>query len=159
METEGSLPRLQVPVPILSQINPVHAPHPNYWRSILTLYSHQRLVFPSGPFPSGSPPKPCTHFAPIRAIRSAPHILLDLIKRILFSEEYKTLRSSFWSFLHSPVTLYLLGPNILLSTVFSNTLSLHPSLNVSDQVSHPYKQADKIIVLYILIWGPRRHSG
>jgi hypothetical protein len=32
-----------------------------------------------------------------------------------------------------------LGPNILLSTLFSKTLSLHSSLNVSDQVSQPYK--------------------
>jgi hypothetical protein len=32
-----------------------------------------------------------------------------------------------------------LGPNILLSTLFSKTLSLHSSLNVSDQLSHPYK--------------------
>jgi hypothetical protein len=30
-----------------------------------------------------------------------------------------------------------LGPNILLSTLFSKTLSLHSSRNVSDQVSHP----------------------
>jgi hypothetical protein len=36
--------------------------------------------------------------------------------------------------LHSSVTSPLLGPNILL-----NTLSVRFSLNVSDQVSHPYK--------------------
>jgi hypothetical protein len=33
-----------------------------------------------------------------------------------------------------------LGPNILLSTLSSKTLSLHSSLNVSAQVSHPYKK-------------------
>jgi hypothetical protein len=33
--------------------------------------------------------------------------------------------------------LSLLGPNILLSTPFSNTLSLHFSLVVSNQVWHP----------------------
>jgi hypothetical protein len=43
------------------------------------------------------------------------------------------------SFLHSLVTSSLLGPNILLNTLFSNTLSLRSSLNVSNQVSHPYK--------------------
>jgi hypothetical protein len=46
-----------------------------------------------------------------------------------------------------PIVSSLLGPNILL-----NTLSLHSSLNVSDQVSHPYKTIGKIIVLYILIF-------
>jgi len=35
--------------------------------------------------------------------------------------------------------------------MFSNTLSFLSSLNVSDQVSHPYKTTGKMIVLYILI--------
>jgi len=37
-----------------------------------------------------------------------------------------------------PITSSLLGPNILLNTIFSNTLSFLTSLNVSDQVSHPW---------------------
>jgi len=55
--------------------------------------------------------------------------------------------------LFSPLPCYivLLGPNILLSTLFSNTLSLLSSFNVSDQVSHPYKTTGKIILLYILL--------
>jgi hypothetical protein len=51
-----------------------------------------------------------------------------------------------------PPLISLLGPNILLSTLFSNTLSLCSSLNVRDQVSHPYRTTGKIIVLYILIF-------
>jgi hypothetical protein len=51
-----------------------------------------------------------------------------------------------------PLTSFLLGPNILLKTLFSNTLSLCSYLNVSDQVSHPYRTTDKIRVLYILIF-------
>jgi len=54
--------------------------------------------------------------------------------------------------LHSPVTSSLLGPNILLYTMFSNTLSFLSSRNVRDQASHPYKTTGKIIVLYILIF-------
>jgi hypothetical protein len=38
-----------------------------------------------------------------------------------------------------PCYFFPLGPNILLSTLFPNTLSLCSSLNVRDQVSHPYK--------------------
>jgi hypothetical protein len=45
----------------------------------------------------------------------------------------------FISLLHSPVTSSVLGPNILLSTLFSNTLNLSSSLSVRDQISHPYK--------------------
>jgi hypothetical protein len=55
--------------------------------------------------------------------------------------------------LHSPVTSSVLGPNVLLNTLFSNTLSLRSYLSVSDQVSHPYKTTDKIIFLYILIFN------
>ena len=69
-----------------------------------------------------------------------------------FGEEYRSLSSSLCSFLHSSVTSSLLGPNNLLRTLFSNALNLHSSLNVSNQVSHPYKTTGKIIVLYILIF-------
>jgi polysaccharide pyruvyl transferase WcaK-like protein len=48
--------------------------------------------------------------------------------------------------------LSLLGPNIPLSTLFSNTLSLCSSLSVRDQVSHPYKTTGKITVLYTQIF-------
>jgi hypothetical protein len=59
--------------------------------------------------------------------------------------------SSLRSLLHSPVTSPLLGPNILLSTLFTDNLSPRSSLNVSNQVSHPQKTG-KLIVLYILIF-------
>ena len=42
--------------------------------------------------------------------------------------------------------------NTLLNTLFSNTLSLRFSLNVSDQVSHSCRTTGKIIVLCILIF-------
>ena len=56
--------------------------------------------------------------------------------------------SSLCSLLHSPFTSSLLGPNILLNTIFSYSLSFLSSRNVNYQVSHPYKTTDKIIVLY-----------
>jgi hypothetical protein len=45
------------------------------------------------------------------------------------------------------LTYSLFGPNILLSTLFSDTLSLCSSLNVRNQVSHPYRTTGKIVVL------------
>jgi len=56
------------------------------------------------------------------------------------------------SVLYSPVTLSLLGPNILLSILFLNTLSLRSFFSASNQVSHPHKTTGKITVLYILIF-------
>jgi hypothetical protein len=49
---------------------------------------------------------------------------------IVFDEEYKLWSSSLCSFLQPPVTSSLFGPNILLSTLFSNTFNLCSSLNV-----------------------------
>jgi hypothetical protein len=49
-------------------------------------------------------------------------------------------------FLQPLVTSSLFGPNILLSTLFSNTLSLCPSLDVRDEVSRPYRTAGKILL-------------
>jgi hypothetical protein len=63
------------------------------------------------------------------------------------------------SFLHSTVTSPLLGQSIPLSTLFSNSLSLRPSLNVSDQVSRQYKTTYKIIVLYIFIFLDSKLEG
>jgi hypothetical protein len=71
-----------------------------------------------------------------------------LIARIIFGDEYKSLRSSLSSLLHSPVTTSLLGPNILLSTLFTSTLCLCSSLSVRDHVSHPYKTTGKTIISF-----------
>ena len=49
--------------------------------------------------------------------------------------------------LQSPVTSSYLDTNIFLSTLFSNILSLCSSLNISVQVSHPYK----ILLLLLLL--------
>jgi len=51
------------------------------------------------------------------------------------------------SFMQPPATSSLLGPNILLSTLFSNTVSLCCSLSMRDQVSHPYRTTDNAVVL------------
>ena len=129
-------------------------PHPTSWRAILLLSTYLRLGFPSGLFPSGFSTKTLytTLPSPIRATCPANLILLDYITRTILGEEYKSHSSSLCNLLHSPVTSSLLGPNILLNILFSNTLSFLSSLSVSDQVSHPYKTIGKIIVLYIYIY-------
>ena len=66
-------------------------------------------------------------------------------------ERYKLWNSSLWSLFHSPFSS-LLGPNIRLRILFSNTPRLDSSLNVRDHVSEPYSKTGNIIVLYILIF-------
>ena len=139
----------------LSWASPIQStyPHPTSWISILILSTQLCLGLPSGLFPSGFPTKTLHDplSSPIRATCPAHLILLDFISRTILGEEYRSLSSSLCSFLHSPVTSSLLGPNILLNTIFSNNLRFLPSLYVSDQASHPYKTTVKIIVLYILL--------
>ena len=108
------------PIPILSQINSDYASHPTSWRSIRIFSAHLRLDLPSSLFPSGFPTK--TLYTPlsshIHATCPTHFILLDFVSRIILGEEYRSLSSSLYSFLHSPVTSSILGPNIPLSTLF-----------------------------------------
>jgi hypothetical protein len=64
---------------------------------------------------------------PIRVTCPAHLILLDFVTRTRLGKEHRSFSSSLCNFLHSPVTSSLLGPNILLNTLFSNTLSLRSS--------------------------------
>ena len=140
-------------VPLLGQPNPVHIPTSHL------LEIHPNIIHPSTPrspqwslslwFPHQDPIHPplVTHSCHMPSpFHSSwfyhPHNI---------GEQYKSFSSSLCNLLNFPVTLSLLGPNILLNTIFSNTLSFLSSLNVSDQASHPYKTTGKIIVLYILI--------
>ena len=106
------------PVPILSQLDPVHTPFPTSWRSVLILSSHLRLCLASGIVPSGFPNK--TLYTPllshIRATCPAHPILFDIITRTILGEEYRSLSSSLCSFLHSHITSSFYGRNILLDS-------------------------------------------
>ena len=85
-----------------------------------------------------------------------PSHLSQFDHQIIFVEQYRSLTFSLCRFLHYPIALSVLGPNILLNILFSNTLSLHSSLDVTAHISYPYKTAGKIVVLCILIF---KHLG
>jgi len=116
------------PVPIDRSIQPITV-HSASWRPILILSSHLRLGLPNDLFPSDFPTKHLYTplLSPIRATCPTHLILLYFITRTILGEQYRSLSSSLCSFLHSPVTSTLVGPNIPLNTLFSNTLSLRYS--------------------------------
>jgi len=110
------------PVPILSQLYPVHTPTSHFLKIHLIII-HLRLGLSSGLFHSGFPTKTLYSplLSPLRATCPA-HLIIDFITRTILGEEYRSLSSSLCSFLHSPVTSFLLGPNIILITLFWNSL-------------------------------------
>jgi len=137
METVSSLPCLQEappPLPILSQINRIHA-LPSHFLNI-----HLNIILPSSPWSSKWAPIQFKHqnpalTSPFHHSATCPDHLIfpDLITRIIFYEEYRSVSSSLRSFLQFCIPLPFLGRNILLSTLFSNTLNLRSSLNLGDE--------------------------
>ena len=118
------------PVPILSQLDPVHT------RTFHFQTIHLNIILPSTP---GSPKWSFSfRFPHQKPVYATPPTQSRYIPRPFHSSRFyhpnKSLSSSLCSFLHYAVSSSLLSPNILLYTLFPNTLSLRSSLSVSDQV-------------------------
>ena len=142
------------PVSILGQPNPVHIPTSHLLRF------HPIIIHPSKPrSPQWSPSLRFPHQDPIHTPSPhpyAPHSQPISFFSILSPAQYLVRNTNHLAPRYAissipTVTSSLLAPNILLKTMFSNTLSSLSSRNINDQVPHPYKTTGKIIVLYILI--------
>ena len=128
---------------------------PTSWKVTSILTSSLSLYPSCGLFPSGFPTETLSSsiLSLTRSTFPAQILVLELITQIIhIMWEVQNIKlihtqSSLVSVISSS-----LGPDILLSTLFSNTLSLRSSLSVMDQVSHPYKTTGKITVLYIFIF-------
>ena len=98
--------------------------------------------------PEISPPKPCLHLhVSLTCYMHCPYNFSWFDHANNTCPQYRSCSSS-CTVLHPPATLFLLGPNILLSTLFVNTPSLYSSVSVRNQASYPYKTEEKIMALY-----------
>jgi len=137
MEHKNSLPHLQEPAncpsPEPDQSSPCPPSH--------SLRIHFNIILPFTPgtskwylsprFPHKNPT--CTFLLPHTCYMLSPNYCSRFITRIIFGDDYRSLSTSLCIFLHSCLTSSLLDPNILLNTLFSNTLSLSSSLKESDK--------------------------
>ena len=103
-------------------------------RTVLILSFYTSLVLPGDAFPM-------SHMYYI----SVNHIFFDLIILIVSCKKQCLERSSLYIFLQTHVTSNFPDPNILYSTLFSNTINLCASFNIKHEVSHPAKQEDNIL--------------
>jgi hypothetical protein len=132
---------------------------------LLKLYFN--ILFPSTPrtskgvFPQVSAPKPCN--APLLppTPRSsgpcpAPHILYNFITRHCIWWEAHIMKLSICSSPNPTSPQSLFNPRVFLNTPFSDIIILRvcPSLNVTHQVSHPYKI---ILLCYLILTLPDSH--
>ena len=80
------------------------------------------------------PPKPYTQLSPfvLRALPISFFFILSPKEHVVRSINHEATHCVFFC----SSCYLLLGPNIFLSTLFSNTLSLRSCLNMGDQISH-----------------------
>ena len=129
------------PVPILSQINPVHT-HTSHFLKI-----HLNVITPSITgslkwslslrFPHQKPV--CTSPLAHMCYMPRPSPISFFLTWSPRNKEWavQIIKPLIMLSFPLPFTSSHFSPNLLLSTLFSNTLSLRSSLDINDQVSHP----------------------
>jgi hypothetical protein len=132
-------------------------PHPTSWRSILILSSHLRRDFPIYLFPSGFHIKTIyvSLLSPVRATCPIHLIHLDFIIRIIFSEDYRSINSSFHIF-STPVLPCPSYAQIPSSASYFRALSAYVPTKMWENKFHTHKiqhKNDTLVYFHLCIFG------
>jgi len=145
MEPDSPLPFPKRPAACShpSQINPAHTVLSHFFNVDIN------VALQSVSFSWCLTPKFSIHFS----FPSCPAhlILLDLITRIKYGEQYKSWSFSLCSFLQSLITSYFSTPHFYPITLLSNT-HICSSHTVTYQIPYPCKTTGKITVMCILVF-------
>jgi len=95
--------------------------------------------------------------SPISATYRVQYVLLDLVIRIVYGEQYRSYSSSLCCLLHSQVTSSFLGPNTSITTLFSKIPSPYffPYFDWPSFTSIQNNSQNYILVAYCLIYVGR----
>ena len=115
------------PVPILSQINPVHVSKPHFLKIHFNIILLSTFGFSKWSLSLGSPHQNPIRTSPVShtCYMLLPSHFVDLITRIMFGEQYRSSSSSLCSLLHSFVTSSVLGPNVFIRDAAPQIRILH----------------------------------
>ena len=122
---------------------------------VFALSSLLHRCFPSGFFPSSFPTKtPCMLLCPVCVACSA-HLIIVLITQILFWAEYRSSSSLVCSFLQSPFTSSLLGPNISSAPCFQSQASIVPPLmrDMKSRTHRNWRQIYSYVYFNLYVFG------
>jgi len=95
-------------------------------------------------FPQDYPPNPCMHLSSLHTCYTFRPF------HYTWFRQQSTDREAPHFAVFYLLTSTVFGPNIFLSTLLSNIISLRSSLNATDQISYPYQTTGKIRVPCIL---------
>jgi hypothetical protein len=144
MEAEGSSPCSKGPAtgPYPDKMIPVHTHISSFFkRLVLLLHTHLRLGLQNGLFLSVFRLKFCMHFPFYTSHPPNPPWFYHPNNEI---KEYKLWSSSSSNFLHPPVIPPFKVQIFSSAPCSQKPSNLYSSLNVTDQVSHPYKTTGKL---------------